>query len=205
MQTQNTIKFIAICALTTGATASFSQHSHGSGGAHGSTTAATLPVSAYAGQQTRSIKALSEAQTQDLLTGKGMELAKAAELNGYPGPMHTLELAEPLALSTPQKQSTQTLLDRHKADARRLGAALVDAERALDQAFQTRRIDAVSLKRHTEQIAQRQAALRNAHLETHLQQTALLTPQQISRYAELRGYTGTASLATPASPSSHQH
>ncbi len=198
MQTQTTIKLIAACALLTAATASFSQHSQANGGAHGAATSAQLPVSAYAGQESRSIKALSEEQTQDLLAGKGMELAKAAELNGYPGPMHTLELAVPLGLNAAQKQSTQTLLDRHKADARRLGAELVEAERALDQAFLTRQIDAGSLKRHTDHIAKRQADLRTAHLETHLQQTALLTPQQISRYADLRGYAGTA-----ASPSSH--
>ncbi len=205
MKIQNTLKLIAVCAMFTGATATFSQHSHSQGVAHGTPAAAASPPSAYAGQQNRSIKALSEAQTQDLQAGKGMELAKAAELNGYPGPMHTLELAEPLALSTAQKHSTHVLLDRHKADARRLGADLVEAERALDQAFKTRQIDAMSLKRHTDDIAQRQAALRNAHLETHLLQTALLTPQQISRYAELRGYTGQPATAAPAPPSSHTH
>jgi Spy/CpxP family protein refolding chaperone len=147
---------------------------------------------------------LSETQTQDLLTGKGMELAKAAELNGYPGPMHTLELAAPLALSSEQKQASQALLERHKADARRLGEELVEAERALDQSFLTRQIDAVSLKSHTDRIAHLQAALRTSHLQTHLQQTALLTPQQIGRYAELRGYTAGSSFV-PVAPPSHKH
>lgn len=205
MKTKYAIQLIAACAILAGPAASFAQHTHGAGQVHGTPTVAAPPVSAYAGQQSRSIKALSEAQTQDLLAGKGMELAKAAELNGYPGPMHTLELAQALALSPAQQLATQALLERHKADARRLGAELVEAERALDQAFLTRQIDALSLKRHTDHIAQRQSALRTAHLETHLQQTALLTPQQISRYADLRGYTGTAPVATPAAPSAHKH
>ncbi len=201
MRTKFTIKFIAACAVLTGATASFSQHHSHDGQAVAVATPAPGP---YAGQQTRSIKALSETQTQDLLTGKGMELAKAAELNGYPGPMHTLELAAPLALSPEQKQASQALMERHKADARRLGAELVEAERALDQSFQTRQIDVASLKGHTDRIAHLQATLRKAHLETHLQQTALLTPRQIDRYAELRGYTN-GSPVVPVTPSSHKH
>jgi Spy/CpxP family protein refolding chaperone len=148
---------------------------------------------------------LSATQTDDLLAGKGMELAKAAELNGYPGPMHTLELARQLDLSPGQQRATQQLLDSHKADARRIGAELVEAERALDQAFSARQITPAGLKSHTERIAQLQATLRTSHLQTHLQQTALLTPQQISRYAELRGYTTGAATIAPASPSSHRH
>jgi Spy/CpxP family protein refolding chaperone len=199
MNTLFTLKLIAACALLAGAGGTFAQHSPaGHGADHGQASAA----SPYAGQQVRDIKALSADQTQDLLAGKGMELAKAAELNGYPGPMHTLELAQPLALTAAQKQATKELMDRHKADARRIGAELVDAERALDQAFASRRIDVASLKQHTARIAQLQAALRTSHLQTHLQQSALLTPQQIGRYAELRGYTGSA---TPSSPSIHKH
>ena len=50
----------------------------------------------YAGMQTRPIKALSEQQIADLGAGRGMGLALAAELNGYPGPSHVLELADKL-------------------------------------------------------------------------------------------------------------
>lgn len=48
----------------------------------------------YAGMQTRPIKALSDEQIADLQAGRGMGLALAAELNGYPGPAHVLELAD---------------------------------------------------------------------------------------------------------------
>ena len=41
--------------------------------------------SPYAGMQSRSIKALSAQQIDDLRAGRGMGLALAAELNGYPG------------------------------------------------------------------------------------------------------------------------
>jgi hypothetical protein len=51
----------------------------------GSSLADSSPIS-YAGQQTRSIKAVSEEDIASLLNGKGMGMAKPAELNGYPGP-----------------------------------------------------------------------------------------------------------------------
>lgn len=195
MTNQLTLKLIAASALLMGAGATFGQHSH----------QPSPEASPYAGQQTREIKALSPAQTSDLLAGKGMELAKAAELNGYPGPMHTLELAAQLELSTEQKQASETLMNRHKAEARDLGTQLVQAERALDQAFASRQIDAARLTAHTERIGQLQALLRRSHLDTHLQQTALLTPAQISRYAQLRGYTSPVSTAAPAAASTHKH
>ena len=57
----------------------------------------------YAGMQARPIKALSDQQIADLKAGRGMGLALAAELNGYPGPLHVLELADKLDLSAEQR------------------------------------------------------------------------------------------------------
>ena len=68
---------------------------------------ASLAASPYAGEQSRSIKSLSQQDVADYMAGKGMGCAKAAELNGYPGPAHVLELADQLAL-TP----SQTLVPR---------------------------------------------------------------------------------------------
>ncbi|TMJ88150.1 MAG: hypothetical protein E6G78_09930, partial [Alphaproteobacteria bacterium] len=53
----------------------------------------------YAGFEARSIKALSQQQIADLRAGRGMGLALAAEVNGYPGPMHVLQFADSLDLS----------------------------------------------------------------------------------------------------------
>ncbi|MGQ2979595.1 MAG: Spy/CpxP family protein refolding chaperone [Polaromonas sp.] len=195
MHTRFTLKLIATSACLVWAGGLFAQHVH----------APSHSASPYAGQQTREIKALSPAQTADLLAGKGMELARAAELNGYPGPMHTLELAAQLELSSEQKQASETLMNRHKAEASALGAQLVQAESVLDQAFASRQIDAARLAAHTENIGRLQALLRKSHLETHLQQTALLTPTQIERYAQLRGYTGSVGTAAPVATPSHKH
>ena len=195
MTTPFTLKLIATSAFLMGTGSTFGQQSHQPSPA----------ASPYAGQQSREIKALSPAQTADLLAGKGMELAKAAELNGYPGPMHTLELAAQLDLSAEQKQASEALMTRHKAEARELGAQLVQAERALDLAFSSHQVDTARLAAHTENIGRLQALLRKSHLETHLQQTALLKPEQIARYAQLRGYTGAADAAAPSAPTLHKH
>jgi hypothetical protein len=62
---------------------------------------AALAQSPYAGMQTRPIKALSKQQVVDLKAGRGMGLALAAELNGYPGPIHVL--SDKLGLTPEQK------------------------------------------------------------------------------------------------------
>jgi Spy/CpxP family protein refolding chaperone len=190
-----TLKWIAASACLIGAGSTFGQH----------VQAPAHPASPYAGQQTREIKALSAEQTADLLAGKGMEQAKAAELNGYLGPMHVLELARPLELSAEQKQASEMLMRRHKAEARDLGAQLVEAERALELAFASRQIDAAGLAAHTDRLGRLQGQLRRSHLETHLLQTALLRPEQISRYAQLRAYTGAGATAAPAAGHLHKH
>ena len=64
-------------------------------------------ASPYAGQEQRSIKALSEDEIRDLREGRGMGLAKAAELNSYPGPLHVLQLAAELGLSDAQRKATK--------------------------------------------------------------------------------------------------
>ena len=77
------------------------------------TYCAAAPASQpYADMRTRAIKALSDEQIADLRAGRGMALALAAELNGYPGPAHLLELAGQLDLTVEQ---TPTL----RADVRR--------------------------------------------------------------------------------------
>ena len=65
--------------------------------------------SPYAGMQTRAIKALSDQQIADLRAGRGMGMALPAELNGYPGPAHVLELADKLELTPDQRASVQAL------------------------------------------------------------------------------------------------
>src|SRR5258705_11151432 len=82
----------------------------------------------YAGMQARPIKALSEQQVADLGAGRGMGLALAAELNGYPGPSHLLELADNLDLSTDQRAAIHRLFYSMKAEPVPLGSKLIEQE-----------------------------------------------------------------------------
>jgi hypothetical protein len=158
---------------------------------------AAAPLSAetsqpYAGLQTRSIKALSDEQIADLRAGRGMGLALAAELNGYPGPVHVLELAEPLQLSDDQRAKVEALFEAMKAETVPLGQRLLALEGDLDRQFADRTITETGLEAAVQAIGSTQAALRGAHLKYHLAAVEVLSPGQISQYAELRGYSGDA-------------
>lgn len=146
----------------------------------------------YAGLQARPVKALSDQQIADLKAGRGMGLALAAELNGYPGPMHVLELASPLGLSDDQRAKVAGLFDAMKREAVPLGERLIAAETALDRQFADRTITPSSLGEATRDIASLQGELRLAHLKYHLATLELLTPEQAARYSTLRGYGGGA-------------
>src|SRR5262245_17037372 len=100
---------IAALALASGAAAAFAQAHHG--GQH--------PQSAqpYAGQQTREVASLSAKELDDLLAGRGAGLAKAAELNGHPGPAHVLEFADELRLTPEQRALVQAAFERMQARA----------------------------------------------------------------------------------------
>jgi Spy/CpxP family protein refolding chaperone len=145
-------------------------------------------TSPYAGQQQRTIKALSDQEIGDLLEGRGMGLAKAGELNSYPGPLHVLQLAEQLELSDQQRAATDLLYAKMRERAVSIGGQIIEAERTLDQAFADGRIEPATLRSQLDAIAILQGNLRAVHLETHLAQRSLLTPEQISRYDALRGY-----------------
>jgi Spy/CpxP family protein refolding chaperone len=156
-----------------------------------------LAQSPYAGMQTRSIKALSDQQVDDLKAGRGMGLALPAELNGYPGPAHILELADKLGLTAEQKDRVQRLFASMKSEAIPLGAKLLDQEGALDRQFTSHTVTPDSLKLATAEIGTTQGELRNTHLKYHLQTTQILTAEQMQRYSMLRGYGADASA--------HQH
>lgn len=160
--------------------------------------AAVAQPAPYAGQERREIKALSPEEIQDYLAGKGMGLAKAAELNRYPGPAHVLELAEQLRLDAQQKIRSEAIFKTMQAEAMRQGKALVEKERELDRLFAGGGVTSEDLRAALEEIGRLQAEVRRTHLQAHIEQRKILTEQQVARYEELRGYTSHAGRA-------HQH
>jgi Spy/CpxP family protein refolding chaperone len=165
-----------------------------------SQAATSAAPSSYIGQETREIKALSPEEVQGYLSGKGMGMAKAAELNGFPGPSHVLALASELGLTQEQRQLTQALFAQMEADASQWGRSLIDEERKLDTLFASKSITPELLSASLARLGELQAKVRAAHLEAHLAQSRILTPEQVARYIQLRGYA-----SAQQEPSGHRH
>jgi len=145
-------------------------------------------ASPYRGQERQSIKALAPGEIEQLLRGEGMGLAKAAELNHYPGPRHVLDAAEQLGLSPAQREAGQTVFAAMQARALPLGAELLERERELDAAFAAGTMTDDALSRMVAQIARLHGELRTVHLRAHLEMRRILTSTQIRAYDQLRGY-----------------
>jgi Spy/CpxP family protein refolding chaperone len=166
----------AVLLLSTTAQGQHAGHAHGS---------ASTP---YTGFQHRKIKALSAEQMADLRAGRGMTSALAAELNGYPGPLHVLELADKLSLTAAQRATMEGLITTMRQDAVAAGEALIMAEAELDKLFAAGQADEASLTAKMHLVTHAQGQVRLIHLRTHLPARATLTAEQIALYSQLRGY-----------------
>ncbi|HUO84349.1 MAG TPA: periplasmic heavy metal sensor [Thermoanaerobaculia bacterium] len=144
--------------------------------------------SPYAGQAGSGIAGLSPAEVEQLRNGEGMGLARAAELNHYPGPKHVLDAAEQLGLSEEQRRETVEIFQEMKREAIRIGEEIIAKEEILARRFEHRHIDEKTLELLIHEIGTLQARLRLAHLRAHLEMAAILTPEQIAAYDTLRGY-----------------
>jgi hypothetical protein len=148
-----------------------------------------LYKSKYAGQEKREIKSLSENDIEELQNGKGWGLAKAAELNGVPGPAHLLAMKDKINLSAEQSRAVADLHNKMKQEAIPLGLELIELERALNDHFANKTITYELLDAILEKIARVKKKLRYVHLATHLKTQDILTSRQIDLYNKLRGYS----------------
>jgi hypothetical protein len=145
-------------------------------------------LSLYAGQEGHPVAGLTVEEIEQLLAGEGSGFARPAELNGYPGPRHVLELAKPLQLSAGQQKAVQPIFDRMKANAGKLGAQLVEAERRLSELFRTHVAVPPSVAARSAAAERLRAELRMVHLAAHLEVTEVPSGDQRRRYSELRGH-----------------
>lgn len=144
--------------------------------------------SPYAGQQMREIKSLSPDDIAELEGGGGWGLAKAAELNGMPGPSHVLKMKRELGLTPDQEALTRSILETMRHEAVAEGKRLMEAETFLEIGFRERSLDRDSLQDRLRQIELSRSKLRYIHLAAHLEMFRVLEEAQIKRYNELRGY-----------------
>jgi hypothetical protein len=173
MKTKVTILFL-ILILIPMSTFSAADHSH---------------KSKYAGEEKREIKSLSETDIEELKNGKGWGLAKAAELNGVPGPVHLLEMKEEIDLSAKQIRAIEDIYKKMKQEAIPLGLELIELEMELNNHFANRTITDELLRQILQRITQAHRQLRYVHLSTHLKTPDILKSEQITLYNKLRGYS----------------
>lgn len=154
--------------------------------------------SSYAGEQSRAIASLSNDDIKALKNGEGWGLAKPAELNGYPGPLHVLELADQLELSDRQVEQTQALYEQMKVNAIEAGLTYIKKERKLDQAFTEAGLDQEQMNELLTESSHAYARLRAVHLKAHLEMMSILSTEQVQAYNVLRGYGDDPCANVPA-------
>ncbi len=159
-----------------------------------SSVAVAVPESNYSGQEQRKIKALSQDEIDGYLTGKGMGLAKSAELNNFPGPKHVMELFQELSLSKSQIEETKKIYEAMKGKAIEYGQLLIKKEEEIEGLFSKGTVSPQVLERVLSESAEIKSKLRGAHLMAHIEQKAVLTKHQTRLYDTLRGYVGGHSM-----------
>lgn len=146
-------------------------------------------VSKYVGQENRIIKSLSPDDIAELKRGGGWGLAKAAELNGVPGPAHLLEMKDEIPLDDPQVAAITEIFEQMKTQAIQQGERLIALEGQLESHFQNRSVTDAILRSSLDAIAEARKELRYIHLSTHLKTPEILSEDQIKKYNALRGYS----------------
>lgn len=146
--------------------------------------------SPYSGEELRAIKSLSEKEIEQYQSGAGMGLAKAAELNHYPGPRHILENADSLDITSEQKIVLEQIFETMRSEAVAIGEQIIEKEKFLNAEFEKGTITESRLKQLTESIGMLQAHLRFVHLRAHVSAKKLLSKHQLLRYDLIRGYGG---------------
>jgi hypothetical protein len=151
-------------------------------------------TSPYRQQFDTGLRGLDAKEIDDLKAGNGMGLARAAELNNYPGPRHVLEAIQEgkLTASQEQRERVQRVFNTMNHDAVRIGAQILGEEQTLETGFRSATITDTELRARVATIAALQGQLRVIHLAAHLATRAVLSESQLARYNELRGYAAGA-------------
>ncbi len=148
--------------------------------------------SPYAGEEGRDIAALSPQDVALLEKGEGMGMAKAAELNHFPGPAHAIELADALGLSPRQRAEVQRIFTSMRERAIAKGAEVLAEERRLNDMFRHGTASVEAIEASTRKLGTLYGELRAIHLSAHVETRRLLEPAQAAAYDRLRGYDAAA-------------
>jgi len=117
-----------------------------------------------------------------------MGLARAAELNSFPGPRHLLDLKVDLYLTREQIARIEAIHAKMKTRAIAKGEAILQGESHLANLFSAGRPTAAETTRMTQHLGIMRGQLQAIHLLAHIESARELTAEQIERYDRIRGY-----------------
>ncbi|MGH6689995.1 MAG: periplasmic heavy metal sensor [Gammaproteobacteria bacterium] len=118
--------------------------------------------------------------------GRGFGLAFAADQQGYPGPMHVLELKDRLRLTSDQERAAQLLVDAMFAQSRPAGARLLAAEQRLRTVFSAGTASEAAVRAAAADIERARTEVRLVHLLAHLKTREILSVEQRGLYHAAR-------------------
>src|SRR5438094_3369306 len=163
---------VGLAGLTAGTTVTRAQHAHGGAGGHAE---GHLAAQACASEFE---KVVGE--------GRGFGLAFAADQNGYPGPMHVLELKDRLKLTADQEAKAEALMHAMFSESKLKSARLLEAEAKLRGLFADRTADDAAVRAAVAEVERARSQVRLVHLLAHLKTRDLLTEDQRRIYHEAR-------------------
>ena len=173
MKRAATVVALAVMIVTTRSGAADAQH----GAAHGAAGA----VSHHTLVQT-----YEKAFAQNVAEGRGFGMAFAADQNGYPGPLHVLELKDRLKLTADQEAKMQAMLAAMFAESRPKVARLLESEAKLRQLFASGHADGATVRTAAAEVENARTEVRLVHLLFHLKTREVLTEEQRRLYHEAR-------------------
>lgn len=173
MKSRATIAALIVMIVITGSGAADAQH----GAAHG--TAGAVPHHLL-------VQTYEKAFEQNVAEGRGFGMAFAADQNGYPGPLHVLELKDRLKLTADQEARMQTMLTAMFAESKPKSARLLESEARLRQLFAGGRADEATVRTAVADVEKARTEVRLVHLLSHLKTREVLTDEQRRLYHEAR-------------------
>ena len=83
---------------------------------------------------------------KNVASGRGFGIAFVADQNGYPGPLHALELKDRLKTTAEPEAKVQTMLTAMFAESRPKSARLLEAEAKVRQLSSTGQVDETAMR-----------------------------------------------------------
>jgi Spy/CpxP family protein refolding chaperone len=119
---------------------------------------------------------------QSLENAEGAGMAAYADVNGYPGPRHVLEMQALLGLTDDQVKDIESISDEMSEKARVKGEAIIAEEGKLASVFASGTAQQDEVEHLAVTIGSLRGELRAIHLIAHIQAAQVLTDKQRELY-----------------------